>query len=366
MNILHLAFQIGISKKLHRTGWLMKGIKNPESVAEHCFRVSVLSMVMAKTLDVDQEKLTKMAIIHDIGETATGDLVVQTGAAIDKKERIEKEKVEREAIRHILFGYGEDYSKLFQEMINRKTREAVIFHELDQLEKAIQAYEYEKEYGLDLSEFIIGAEANIKHPSLKKVIESLKMLRKKKKVKNGILDLALQVGISKRILRTGWVVRKVKDPESVAEHCFRVIVMCLVLAPAFGIDEQKLVNMGIIHDLGETSTGDLVVESWRKVFIKKRDVKEKLEKEAIKDIFKDFGNEYFELFEEMIDRNSVEAKLFWQIDNLERTIQAFEYERSQGINMIEFVESADEFVTNPLLREVLGDLKKIRISEKRK
>ncbi len=179
MNILHLAFQVGISKKLKRTGWVMNNIKDPESVAEHCFRVNVLTMALAPTLEVDQQKLIKMSIIHDIGETATGDLVVEQGKNTDYEKRKEKEKIEKDAIRQILFGYAEDYAKLFQEMIERKTAEAVVFWQIDKLEMAIQAYEYEKEQGKDLSQFFESAGMHIKHPLLKKAFSDLLAMRTK-------------------------------------------------------------------------------------------------------------------------------------------------------------------------------------------
>lgn len=179
MNVLHLALQIGISKKLLRTGWVREKVKDPESVAEHAFRVVVLCMALAPTLEVDQNKLVKMAIIHDIGETSSGDLVVQRGLKLDKEKRDKKEQIEKEAIRSILFGYEEDYAKLFHEMIERKTPEAEIFWQIDKLEMAIQAYEYEKTQKLDLSEFFSSAEMYIKHPLLKQAFDDLKKMRKK-------------------------------------------------------------------------------------------------------------------------------------------------------------------------------------------
>ena len=180
MNILHLAFQVGLSKKLRRTGWVMNKVKNPESVADHCFRVTVLAMTLAPSLGVNQQKLIKMAIIHDIGETSTGDLVVQRGLKLDKGKRDNKEKIEKEAIRSILFGYEEDYAKLFHEMIERKTLEAQVFWQIDKLEMAVQAYEYEKTQGLDLSEFFISAETYMEHPLLKQAFDDLKKMRHKK------------------------------------------------------------------------------------------------------------------------------------------------------------------------------------------
>ena len=134
MNILNLAFQVGISKKLKRSGWVEKNIKNPESVAEHAFRTIVLAMVLASSLNVDQAKLIKMAIIHDLGEISTGDLIVQRGKNLDLEARKKKEKIEKEAIKSILWEYEEEYYKLFNEMIERKTKEAIVFWEIDKLE----------------------------------------------------------------------------------------------------------------------------------------------------------------------------------------------------------------------------------------
>ncbi len=179
MNILHLAFQVGLSKRLKRAGWVKRKVKNPESVAEHCFRVTVLCMALAPSLEVDKEKLTKMAVIHDLGETATGDIVVESWKKIFFDKRKKKEKMEREAIRQILYGYGEDYSKLFQEMIQRKTKEALIFWEIDLLERTIQAYEYEKEQGIDMTEFFVSANYHIKNPLLKKTLKDLEKMRSK-------------------------------------------------------------------------------------------------------------------------------------------------------------------------------------------
>jgi len=174
MNILHLAFQTGISKKLPRTGWLMHKVKNPESVAEHAFRVIVMAMSLAPFLDVDQNKLIKMAIIHDLGETSTGDLVVEKGRSIDKEAKKQKEKIEEKAVKEILWEYGEEYAKLFHEMIQRKTKEALVFWELDKLEMAIQAYEYQKAQKINLEEFIENADSHIRTPLLKDALNELK------------------------------------------------------------------------------------------------------------------------------------------------------------------------------------------------
>lgn len=163
-NILHFAELIGRSKRIKRTGWVREQVKYSESVAEHSFRLIVLSTVLAPLLKADQNKLIRMAIIHDLGETETGDVVVERGLMKDLKARINKEKMETEFIEKEFhqFETQKEYGNLFCEMVQRKTKEARIFWQIDKLEMAIQAYEYEKEQNLDLSEFFDNADNNIR------------------------------------------------------------------------------------------------------------------------------------------------------------------------------------------------------------
>ncbi len=177
MDILDLALKVGKSKKIKRTGWVREGIISPESVAVHCFRVIVLSMTLAPLLKLNQVKLIKMAIIHDLGETQTGDLVVERGKNIDIEAKKKKEKIEEEIIKHILSDYDKEYKNLFHEMTERESAEAKTFWEIDKLEMAIQAYEYEKEQGKDMSEFIDNAELVIKTSLLKNVLHDINKKR---------------------------------------------------------------------------------------------------------------------------------------------------------------------------------------------
>ncbi len=148
------------------------------------------------------------------------------------------------------------------------------------------------------------------------------------------LDFFKTVGKSKRLLRSGPVREGIKDPESVAEHTFRTSVIAMVLSDKLGyeVDKEKLVKMAIIHDIGEIITGDIVVQRGEVIDLKLRDEKELKEKEGIKDIFGKVGDGelYEEIFKEMIDRKSQEAKIFWQFDKLEMALTALEYEIEQG------------------------------------
>jgi putative hydrolase of HD superfamily len=168
-----------------------------------------------------------------------------------------------------------------------------------------------------------------------------------------IIKFSNSIGKSKKLKRSGWIREKVKNPESVADHSFRVIVLSMVLATHFRVDQTKLIKMAIIHDLGETKTGDLVVERGKKVNTTEKYKKEMLEDQAVVDLIGKFGKEYHRIFHEMIERKSKEAQLFWQIDKLEMAMQAREYEREQGLRGAEFYENARMHIKDPVLLECL-------------
>lgn len=172
---------VGQSKKLLRSGWVREKIADPESVAEHAFRVSVLALVLGKKLNVDREKLLKMALIHDLGEVVTGDIVTIRWEIVDVKAMDAKEREEGKAIGEIFESIegGEEYVSIWDEMVNMRSREAHIFWQLDKLEMAIQALEYEEEQGKDLEEFFVSADLYMQDPFLKKIFHAI--LRKRKK-----------------------------------------------------------------------------------------------------------------------------------------------------------------------------------------
>jgi len=173
--IIKFLTMTGKSKKILRSGWVREKIKDPESVAEHSFQLSVLAMVLADDLSVDREKLIKMAILHDLGEVVTGDLVWSRGEIIDIKKRAEKEKLEREGIEKVFrtIGKSDEYKEIFEEMIARTSQEAKMFWQLDKLEMAFQALEYEKEQNKKLDEFFINADLQIDSPPLRKILREI-------------------------------------------------------------------------------------------------------------------------------------------------------------------------------------------------
>lgn len=67
-------YELGLLKRLRRTGWWHVGVDNPESVAAHTTRVAHLAALIAAEEDADPARAAFLALWHDTQETRTGDL----------------------------------------------------------------------------------------------------------------------------------------------------------------------------------------------------------------------------------------------------------------------------------------------------
>lgn len=180
MDIIKFYKYIAKLKQVKREGWVRKKIKNSESVAEHSFSTAVLAMVLAPRLKVNREKLIKMALIHDIGESVIGDVLWYTKEkGVDKKRLAKKQKDEDQAMKRILMMLADkkEYLSLWKEMVDIKTREARLLKEIDRLDLGIQAFFYEKTNRKNLEDFFDFVDLYIKHPTIKKIIKQVRMLR---------------------------------------------------------------------------------------------------------------------------------------------------------------------------------------------
>jgi len=131
-------------KKTPRKGWKEKvGLANPESVADHSYNTAVIAMVVSDLKKLDTEKILRMALLHDIAESVTGDF---TPEEISKKD---KRKMENHAILDILSKLpsklANNYTKIWKEYQNGNSKEAILVHEIDRLEMALQAWKYRDE-----------------------------------------------------------------------------------------------------------------------------------------------------------------------------------------------------------------------------
>lgn len=134
-----------------------------ESVAEHSWRVSLMAFLLRSEFpQADMDKVTRMCLIHDLGECFTGD--IPTFLKTAKDNEVEESLLGR-WIGSLPEGPAGEMQALLAEMEAQQTPEARIYKALDKLEAVIQhnespidtwadnEYELNKTYAFDTVAF---------------------------------------------------------------------------------------------------------------------------------------------------------------------------------------------------------------------
>ncbi|KAK5725044.1 hypothetical protein LTR17_013335 [Elasticomyces elasticus] len=178
-------------KTTPREGWRRFGINDGESISDHMYRMSIITLLcppsLATTLDIP--RCTRMALVHDMAEALVGDIT-----PIDGVSKPEKSRREAETMDYLCSGLlgrvgggvagkaglaGEGIREAWQEYEDGLTRESVFVHDVDKVELLLQMVEYEKEKDgqLDLGEFAWVAK-RIAMPEVKEWAEEILQERK--------------------------------------------------------------------------------------------------------------------------------------------------------------------------------------------
>ncbi len=135
-NIVNLLFEVGMLKKTPRSGFQFLG-SGCESVAEHTLSTLFIGYTLCKLEpDVDELKVLKICLVHDLPEARTGDMNY-----VNKKYvTVDEEKVVRELVEPLFF--GDEIRSSISEFNEKETKESLIAHDADQLSLILQLKEY--------------------------------------------------------------------------------------------------------------------------------------------------------------------------------------------------------------------------------
>ncbi|GAV03360.1 hypothetical protein RvY_13794 [Ramazzottius varieornatus] len=190
-NVLDFMLILGNLKKNKRTGWILRGVPAPESVADHMYRMAILAMLLDEKASLDQSvpeghpldknRCIKVALVHDMCEAVVGDITPYCGVSVEDKHCQEKaamidmcEKLQKNLADEIL--------ELYEEYENQETLEAQTVKDLDRFEMILQAYEYEVEHRREdkpqyLEEFFESTKGKFKNPQVQGWVRRLYELR---------------------------------------------------------------------------------------------------------------------------------------------------------------------------------------------
>ncbi len=190
--LLRFVRAIGRLKTLRRQGWIDRGVREPESVADHSFRLALMAWVLAQRRpDLDATRAMLLALVHDVAEAIAGDrtpfdAALQAGAepavlfrqrpVYDPEAEARKTAAERAALRELAAllpePVGERLIEAWEEYEAAQTPEARFVRQLDKLETVLQALEYrERQPDLIIDSFILGALDEVTDRSLRELLE---------------------------------------------------------------------------------------------------------------------------------------------------------------------------------------------------
>lgn len=185
------------------------------------------------------------------------------------------------------------------------------------------------------------------------------------------LEFLSEVGKLKDVPRSGWVLYKVRDPESVSDHSFRVALMAMLYAPELKLNSDKCVKMALVHDLEEVHTKDIATRADEKNQAVSRVDKPKIEKDAfykLMRLLKGGNDEVARLWCEYHDCKTEEARLVFDLDKIEMVLQAVEYAKSKRTaeDLEEFFQTSKPRILTAKGRELWNKLREEYLSVKKK
>lgn len=156
-------------KQVLRQGWTRHPILPAavESVADHSYGTCLLAWLLCPP-ELDRVRVLEMALLHDLAEVVTGDLVPADGVPQDVKQRDEQA-----ALADLLQGLpvqsrGLDLQREYQAQLSAEAR---FVKAMDRLDMALQSRLYERDFPVDLQEFRDSARPVLERAGLSHLME---------------------------------------------------------------------------------------------------------------------------------------------------------------------------------------------------
>lgn len=175
-------------KEEKRTGWELRNVEDPESVADHTWGTSFLTLVYGEEEDVDIDRCLKIALVHDIAEHETGDLVTRAESQAQEIAKEDKHQMESEVLKRISAKLNsEKILELWKEYEKKESPEARFVKDMDMIDLCLTALKYEKSGRYDpeeendnfqkydnLDEFFVTTEPRIKTETGQRLFDKIK------------------------------------------------------------------------------------------------------------------------------------------------------------------------------------------------
>jgi len=167
-NLTGLLYEIGLLKRYRRTGWLVAGVRDPESIADHSFRTAVIASVITALEGGNPERAAFMSLFHDTQETRITDIPYLGKLYL---KATPNEDVTADQVRGVPGPVAEMVSGAVGEYEEKTSLEAVCARDADKLECLIQAIEYREQGHENVQPWIDSSLAALKTASAKRLAD---------------------------------------------------------------------------------------------------------------------------------------------------------------------------------------------------
>jgi putative hydrolase of HD superfamily len=159
----------------------------------------------------------------------------------------------------------------------------------------------------------------------------------------------------KKIKRQGWIDKlSISIPESVADHSYSMGIMGMIISDLENYNTEKILKMILLHDLAESEIGDFIPG---KISIeKKKELENKAFEKIISNLPDEIKSQYQKLWNEYQNQDSEDAKIVHQLDRLEMALQAKKYHDEGHGDISPFLQSAENEITHPKLKELFRNI----------
>jgi len=140
-SLLDLLLELQLLDRIPRSGYVLRGVPDPESVTEHSWHVLFMVWALGERLPgVDLARAVEIALVHDLAELRVGDLPRTAGRYFPAGA---KQAAEAAAIAEVLAPLPERARRLYAEYQEGATLEARLVKACDKLQLMLKVSVYE-------------------------------------------------------------------------------------------------------------------------------------------------------------------------------------------------------------------------------
>ncbi|AQU67408.1 HD domain-containing protein [Streptomyces niveus] len=161
--------EMGMLKRAKRSGWWIAGVKDPETIAEHSFRVALIGSVLAMMEGADPAKTALLGLWHDTQETRVSDIPHIGRRYLDAASN---EKVTADQVSAAHPAVREGAQRIVEEYENGNSIEVICAHDADKLECLIQGVEYREQGYANAQSWIDSSLQKLKTASAQELAEA--------------------------------------------------------------------------------------------------------------------------------------------------------------------------------------------------